>query len=98
MKMKLIPIYPPGLLLLISLISGIAFAQTQVEMTSEEREARMRGEESRDYYDNWLREDVAYIATGAEKEIFRSLTTPEEKEQFIEQFWIRRDPDPRTAR
>lgn len=66
-------------------------------MARREQERRIRAEESQDYYQNWLKEDVAYIATGAEKEVFNNLTTPEEKEQFIEQFWIRRDPDPRTS-
>ncbi|HSR52849.1 MAG TPA: GWxTD domain-containing protein [Acidobacteriota bacterium] len=55
-----------------------------------------RQEESTDYYKKWLDQDVRYIITEAEKEIFEKLATAEEKEQFIEQFWLRRDPDPRT--
>ncbi len=54
-------------------------------------------EEAEDYYSRWLKQDVVYIITDEERAIFQSLTTPEEKEQFIEQFWFRRDPDPRTA-
>lgn len=54
-------------------------------------------EETEDYFKKWLEEDVRYIITDEEREIFQKLTTPEEKEQFIEQFWYRRDPDPRTA-
>ena len=57
----------------------------------------LRREESEDYYARWLREDAVYIVTDDEKAVFESLTTPEEKERFIEQFWHRRDPDPRTA-
>ena len=57
----------------------------------------LRQEESQDYYRKWLDEDVVYIITEEEREVFQSLTTPEEKEQFIEQFWRRRDPDPSTA-
>ncbi|GAB4236798.1 MAG: hypothetical protein Kow00109_10460 [Acidobacteriota bacterium] len=57
----------------------------------------LRQEEEEDYYQRWLKEDVVYIITEEEKKVFESLTTPEEKEQFIEQFWRRRDPDPRTA-
>ena len=41
-------------------------------------------------------EDVAYIITDEEKKIFKSLKTDDEREQFIEQFWLRRDPDPDT--
>ena len=54
-------------------------------------------EEREDYYKKWLKEDVVHIITPEEEAVFHSLTTPEEKEQFIEQFWYRRDPDLRTA-
>lgn len=54
-------------------------------------------EEARDFYRKWLDEDVAYIITDEEREVFLNLTSPEEKESFIEQFWRRRDPDPDTA-
>jgi GWxTD domain-containing protein len=54
-------------------------------------------EETGDYFAKWLSEDVAYIITDEERAVFRSLTTPAEKEQFIEQFWFRRDPDPLTT-
>jgi GWxTD domain-containing protein len=50
-----------------------------------------------DYYARWLNEDVKYIVTAEEKSVFRSLKTDEEREQFIDQFWKRRDPDPTTA-
>src|SRR6516162_11402263 len=42
----------------------------------------------------WLDEDVAYIITDEERAAFKRLTTDEEREQFIEQFWLRRDPSP----
>ena len=57
----------------------------------------LRQEEREDYYKRWLERDVIYIITPEEQSVFSSLTTPEEKEQFIEQFWRRRDPDPRTS-
>jgi GWxTD domain-containing protein len=44
----------------------------------------------------WLDEDVAYIITDEERAAFKRLTTDEEREQFIEQFWLRRDPSPDT--
>jgi GWxTD domain-containing protein len=53
-------------------------------------------EERLDYYQKWLEQDVVYIITDEEREVFRSLLTPEEKESFIEQFWRRRDPAPET--
>ena len=44
----------------------------------------------------WLDEDVAYIITDEEKATFKKLSTDEEREQFIENFWLRRDPTPDT--
>ena len=57
----------------------------------------LQSEEAEDYYKKWLDEDVVYIITDEEKAIFDKLSTPEEKEQFIEQFWFRRDETPTTA-
>jgi len=45
-------------------------------------------------YKKWLSEDVSYIITDAERKAFLQLQTNEELEQFIEQFWQRRNPDP----
>ena len=45
-------------------------------------------------YKKWLDEDVAYIITPEERSAFLRLQTNEEREQFIEQFWLRRNPDP----
>jgi GWxTD domain-containing protein len=42
----------------------------------------------------WLNEDVTYIITDEERTAFKRLSTDEEREQFIEQFWLRRDPTP----
>ncbi len=57
---------------------------------------KQHGEEAEDYFKKWLEEDVVYIITNEEKAVFKKLTTPEEKEKFIEQFWLRRDEDPST--
>lgn len=48
-------------------------------------------------YKKWLEEDVPYIITEDEKDIFRKLTTDDERDQFIEQFWQRRNPDPKSS-
>ena len=53
-------------------------------------------EEAVDYYDKWLNDTVVHIIAHDERAVFEKLTSPEEKENFIEQFWRRRDPDPRT--
>src|SRR5688572_32984462 len=47
-------------------------------------------------YKRWLDNDVAYIITKDEKRAFMALQTDEERENFIENFWRRRDPDPDT--
>jgi GWxTD domain-containing protein len=57
----------------------------------------VKQEESEDYYQKWLNEDAIYLISDEEKAVFETLTSGEEKERFIEQFWYRRDPDPRTA-
>ncbi|GAB4239492.1 MAG: hypothetical protein Kow00109_14300 [Acidobacteriota bacterium] len=54
-------------------------------------------EEMRDYYRRWLEEDVVYIITPEERDVFLKLQTDEERDRFIEEFWRRRDPDPKTA-
>jgi GWxTD domain-containing protein len=45
-------------------------------------------------YKKWLDQDVVYIISPEERSAFLHLSTNEEREQFIEQFWQRRNPDP----
>ena len=45
-------------------------------------------------YKQWLNEDVVYIISPAERQAFLQLATNEEREQFIEQFWLRRSSNP----
>src|SRR5499433_1994543 len=45
-------------------------------------------------YKQWLNEDVVYIITPEERTAFLQLSTSEEREQFIEQFWLRRSSNP----
>src|ERR1700744_5059594 len=62
---------------------------------SQERERKkdvtreLRGE-----YKKWLDEDVRWIITPEEERAFKSLNNDEERDQFIEQFWQRRNPNP----
>jgi len=48
-------------------------------------------------YKKWLQEEVPYIITDEERAAFLQLQTNEEREQFIEAFWQRRDPTPDTV-
>src|SRR5438552_4011538 len=45
-------------------------------------------------YRQWLTEDVTYIISPDERNAFLQLDTNEEREQFIEQFWLRRSSNP----
>src|SRR5216683_4282034 len=45
-------------------------------------------------YKQWLNEDVVYIISPEERQAFLQLDTNEEREQFIEQFWLRRSSNP----
>jgi GWxTD domain-containing protein len=47
-------------------------------------------------YRKWLDEDVRWIITDEEKSAFMQLSNDEERDQFIEAFWQRRDPTPDT--
>ena len=77
-------------------VSLLALAEQQRGKRKEQLK-ELRWEEQEDYYNRWLNVDVVYIISPEEREVFDRLSTPEEKEQFIEQFWYRRDPDPLTV-
>jgi len=47
-------------------------------------------------YRKWLEEDVVYIITGEERRAFLQLSTNEERESFIENFWQRRSTNPES--
>jgi GWxTD domain-containing protein len=47
-------------------------------------------------YKKWLNEDVVWIITDEERAAFKQLTNDEERDNFIEAFWQRRDPTPDT--
>jgi len=48
-------------------------------------------------YEKWLNEDVFYIIDDAERQAFQKLTSDDERNCFVQQFWERRDPTPGTA-
>ena len=45
-------------------------------------------------YKKWLSEEVPYIITNEERSAFKKLSTDDERESFIENFWERRNPNP----
>jgi len=47
-------------------------------------------------YKKWLSDEVPYIITDQERAAFKKLTTDDEREAFIENFWERRNPNPES--
>jgi len=66
------------------------------EKEKKKREEKLR-KELETPYKKWLEEDVRWIITDEERTAFKRLQTDEEREQFIENFWLRRDPTPDTV-
>jgi hypothetical protein len=65
------------------------------EAQTKRQQAKLRRELSP--YDKWLTSDVAYILTDEERRAWKNLATGDEREAFVEQFWLRRDPTPDTV-
>jgi GWxTD domain-containing protein len=59
-------------------------------------QTKIKPEELPPVYKKWLQEEVVYIISSREKEIFLQLQTDREREIFIEAFWKIRDPNPST--
>ena len=82
-------------------------AQAQPDQTDKKaakQAAKQRAQRDKDLYKEldsqykkWLNEDAIYIISPEERSAFLHLQTNEEREQFIEQFWQRRNPDPESA-
>src|SRR5947207_5109746 len=68
-------------------------AKPMTEKERRRKEEKLR-KELETPYRKWMNEDVAYLISDEERAAFKRLQTDEEREQFIEQFWLRRDPTP----
>ncbi len=68
-------------------------ARPMTDKERKRREDKLR-KELETPFRKWLNEDVAYIITDEERTSWKRLQTDEEREQFIEGFWLRRDPTP----
>ena len=58
------------------------------------KQQKLLRQELKGEYKKWLNEDVVWIITDEEAKAFKSLSNDEERENFIEQFWLRRNPNP----
>ena len=83
---------------LVTGLTGLVSAQDdQKKVQEEQKKKRKQSNESvKSVYKRWVDEDVRWIITDEERKTFNTLKTDDEREQFIEQFWLRRDPDPDT--
>lgn len=77
-------------------ISGFAQDPKGTPTEDVSNNARNYKRELKDAYKKWINNDVSYIITKEEKKAFYALQTDEERENFIENFWRRRDPNPDT--
>lgn len=81
------------LILALSLfLSNTAFAQNPAEKPINQKVEKSINK----VFEDWLNEDVSLIITKAERDAFLKLKTNEERENFIDYFWRRRDPNPDT--
>ncbi len=76
--------------------ASVVFAQEPTPTQDPTNKARKVKVEVKKVYKDWVNKDVDYIITGDERNAFKQLKTDEERENFIENFWRRRDPDPDT--
>ena len=77
-----------------------ALPQVAASKPMTDKQRRQQQEKQRKELENpyakWLSEDVSYFISDEERKAFGRLQTNEEREQFVEQFWLRRDPSPDT--
>jgi GWxTD domain-containing protein len=83
-------------LLIFSLVFSSLTVLGQDDKKKKEKQEKKTKESILNIYKRWMDEDVRWIITDEERNTFKALKTDDEREQFIEQFWLRRDPDPDT--
>ena len=96
---RTIRVFILGLLAMGLALSAPVWAQEKPKEPSKadkQKSERAREKELDSPYKKWLKEEVGYIIMDEERTAFLRLNTNEEREQFIEQFWLRRDPTPDT--
>ena len=72
--------------------------QKEEKLTKQEKRRRKAAQrEMESAYKHWVDEEVPYIITPEERAAWKKLATDDEREQFIEAFWERRNPNPGTG-
>ena len=69
---------------------------TKRQKTDQEkfRDRKALKDELKGSYKTWVDQDVHWIITDEELSAFKHLSNDEERDQFIENFWLRRNPNP----
>ncbi len=89
-----------GILLASTVFGGFAgpvFARKDKDKKLAKEERRRQKaiqKEMESPYKKWISGPISYIITPAERAAFKKLTTDEERDRFIQQFWERRNPNP----
>jgi GWxTD domain-containing protein len=79
------------------LILGVLLATAYSSSAWPQSGAAHKESPASSYYKKWLEEDVYWIITEEERDVFAKLANDEERDMFIEQFWARRNPDPSST-
>jgi GWxTD domain-containing protein len=88
------------------LLPRLAHAQDTDDQQTQDAQAQAKAKQKKQkdlekellpVYKDWLNGPVSYIITPEERSAFLHLETNEERENFIENFWERRNPDPGSA-
>jgi GWxTD domain-containing protein len=67
-----------------------------IETKKKKQQMKDYSKEIKGPYKKWLDEDVVWIISDEERAAFKQLSNDEERDNFIEAFWQRRDPTPDT--
>jgi GWxTD domain-containing protein len=90
-----------GILIAATVISAAAvpaLARNDQNLTkAERRRQKAIQKEMESPYKKWISGPISYIITPQERAAFKKLTTDEERDRFIEQFWERRNPTPGSS-
>jgi len=84
----------PLILVILILSFGISLSAPPLGAQSRAKAQALKDLEPK--YRQWLEEEVVYIITQKEREVFLQLQTNRERDIFIEAFWKQRDPTPNT--
>jgi len=90
------PLFAAVILMTIAAVALTAWQAAPTQKTSAAA-PQQTGRAVKSSYDTWLNEDVVYIIDDQERTAFQKLTTDTDRDKFIVQFWLRRDPTPATA-